>query len=376
VPEPSTPEPASPGEARRLSEVAAAIRHRAGPDGFVPFDEFQAQALYAPAIGYYNAPGRRLGTSGDFYTAAHVTPLFGATVADRVIAEHERLGRPRRFRVVEMGPGDGTLARSLLTELAQALPPDADWEYVLVERSTSLRDLALQRLAGSDHAARVRAAPSLAADGPFTGVVLANEFLDAQPVRRLRFGPGGWRELGVRWDGTRFVEADASARAVVGPPLPDVAPEGAIFEFSPAAEGFVRELSDHLARGTALVLDYGSEESLLLQRHPLGTLQAIRGHQALDDPLDLPGSADLSTFVNFTRIRATARSVGLVEQYYGSQAEALGAWGFERRFQDALGTVRTPEEEVKLRLSAKNLLFGFDSFRALEWRAGGGPAST
>jgi SAM-dependent MidA family methyltransferase len=357
-------------EAGRLGRVAEAIRRRADSAGFVPFDQFQAVALYAPGVGYYESPQLRLGSAGDFYTAAHVTPLFGATLAGRIVAEHERLGRPRRFRVVEVGPGDGTLAREIVQGLASGLSRSTEWEYVLVERSAPLRSLAEERLASSTQAGRVRVASALSADGPFVGVVLADEFLDAQPTRRLRFSDGRWQELGVRWDGARFTGAQAALRPIIGAPLPETAPEGAILELSPAAEGFVRELSDHLVEGAAIVLDYGDEEPQLLRRPPPGTLQAIRGHRALEDAYDQPGSADLSTFVNFTRIRAVGRAVGLGEEYYGPQSEALGNWGFEARFKEALATVGSGEAEVRLRLSVKNLLFGFDRFRALVWHAG------
>jgi SAM-dependent MidA family methyltransferase len=377
VPEPSRSEPPSlPGEEERLARVVEAIRQRAAPDGFVPFDEFQSAALYTTGAGYYDTPGRRLGISGDFYTAAHVSTLFGATIADRIVAEHQRLGRPRRFRVVEMGPGDGALAATIVEELGRALPVDADWEYALVERSTSLRDLVLGRLASSPNSDRVRTATALSADGPFEGVVIANEFLDALPSRRIRWADGTWRELGVRWTERGFGEAEGPLRPILGSELPAASPEGAILEFSPSAEGFARELSDHLVDGAALLLDYGEDESRLLQRHPPGTLQAFRGHRALPDPYDRPGSADLSTFVNFTRLRDVGRALGFAEEFYGSQAEALGRWGFEARFQRALGAAGGAEEEVRLRLAAKNLLFGFDNFRALEWRPGASPAPT
>ncbi len=367
---PSDPNAPVPDEAARLASVAEAIRRRADPTGFVPFDQFQAIALYLPGAGYYDAPDRRIGPAGDFYTAAHVSPLFGATLADRVAAEFVRLGSPFGFRVVEVGPGDGTLARSMIDALDARLPADANWEYLLVERSSALREQAVQRLAEAAASARVRVAEALSTDGPFRGVVIANELLDAQPARRLRYGTGRWRELGVRWNEDRFVAAESDLRPVVGMPLPEIAPDGAILEFAPSAEGFVRELADHLTQGTAIVLDYGAEEPDLLLGRPRGTLQAIRGHRTLPDPLDRPGYSDLSTFVDFTRVRSAAASAGLVERFCGPQREALRRWGFERRLESALAAVGGPEAEVRLRLAAKNLLFGFESFRVIEWSAG------
>jgi len=361
------PEPAA--ELERLRHVEERLRARADATGFLRFDLFQEIALYSPGVGYYEDPGRRLGPEGDFYTAAHVHPLFGTTVADRILTEFERLGRPARFRVVELGPGDGTLARSVLAALAPTLGDATRFEYVLVERSASLREGALAAARAGAGGGAARLGSALSEDGPFAGVVLGNEVLDAQPTRRFVRRSNGWEELGVRFEEARWREASTPiVDPLPGPALPASVPEGTVVEVSPAAEGLLRELGDHLQRGAAVFLDYGFDENDLVRGRPGGTLQAVRAHRVLDDPLAQPGSADLSTFVNFTRVRAAARRSGLVETAYGRQAEALLRWGFEARVRSALAGLDSASE-VRLRLAAKNLTFGFESFQVLELRA-------
>ncbi|EQD38988.1 protein containing DUF185, partial [mine drainage metagenome] len=178
----------------------------------------------------------------------------------------------------------------------------------------------------------------------------------------------GWREQGVRLDGGRLVAATEAPRRPVGPlPLPSAADPGTVFEWSPTAEALVREVADHLVRGTFVIDDYGLDEAEILAAHPRGTLQTIRRHREGEDPLARPGEVDLSTFVNFTRLRAAAARAGLLLRADRRQAEALGAWGFPALLEAALARSRSAEEGVRLRLAAKNLLFGFDRFRILEF---------
>ncbi len=358
-----------------MERVVERLRAAADPSGFVPFDRFMAIALYTPEVGYYSQPTSPLGPAGDFYTAAHVHPLFGATIAARVRAVRNAVAADRPFRVVELGPGDGTLARTVLDALAAGPQGSRELEYVLVERAPARAAEALARAEPAAVAAgvRLRLAASMGDEGPALGVVIANEVLDAQPVRRIRWDGGTWRELGVRLEGDRALPAESDLVRPVPPPALPVGPEpGVILEVSPLAESLVREVADHLIAGTFLLLDYGMEEAELLRGHPRGTLASVRGHRVVSDAYDAPGSADLSAFVNFSRVRECARRSGLVEVANCSQAEALASWGFPTLLDEAIRRARSSEEEVRTRLAAKNLLFGFERFRALELA----PAST
>lgn len=346
------------------AEIAARLAGSAGRDGFVPFDRFMDAALYSPGLGVYDRAASPLGTDGDFYTAAHVSPLWGATLAAHFHATARAAARPGPWRIVEVGAGDGALAASVLA----ALPPDGTFdEYVLIDRSTVARERALARARASAIGVRVTGRASLWADGPIRGIVFANELLDAMPARRLCRTAEGWKELGVRWSGERFQPAEADpAGPVPGPALATDVAAGTIVEVSPAGEAWVREVADHLAEGRAIIVDFGMGERELLRAHPSGTLAGVRRHRPVDDPLEAPGEVDLSTFVNFDRVRAAARGAGLAEVAFESQAEALGRWGFERVRAAALTAAADVAERVRLTLAAKNLLFGFERFRVLE----------
>lgn len=349
----------------RALRVRARLLDAIAREGPVPFDRFVEIALYDPSDGYYAQADLRMGRSGDFYTAAHASPLFGATLARRVLSEYDRLERPDAFRLIEVGAGDGTLLIDIARALRRARRTEPLLRAAIVEGAGPRRDRLVERL-GAEAGLSVDPYGSLAEVGPFEGIVLANELLDALPFRRLVGRGAGWRELVVAADGDRLGWAETElARPVPAPALP-TAEEGTVLEIGEASEGWIRELADHLVRGSAVLLDYGREEGELLRAHAGGTLAAVAGHRPLADPLGSPGLADLSAFVNWTRLRAVATRAGLQVLADRPQAEALGAWGFQDALQEARSEAPDDEARVRLQLGAKRLLFGFEGFRALE----------
>ncbi|MCI4349591.1 MAG: SAM-dependent methyltransferase [Thermoplasmata archaeon] len=370
----STPPTAGLTAEERVREAAVLtnLEDAARPSGILRFDQFVEIALYGGAAGFYTHPGVAFGPRGAFYTAPEVSDLFGRTLARRIAAEWSRLRDSDALTLVEAGAGDGTLACQLLRALASLLPGTVSVRYVVVERSAIQRARTIERLRSLPIPAGWTAEGfgTVGALGPFRGVLVANELLDAVPFRRWIRRAESWQELGVRVTGGHCVPIELD-----GPPtqpgLPPEAEEGSIYEVAAPGGTFVREIGDHLVEGAAIVIDYGAEEGELVRARRSGTLAGIRAHRP-SDPLAHPGLTDLSTFVNFTRLRASAQRSGLTVRADRSQAEALVAWGIEAEQAEALRAAPTAEAEVRIRLAVKNLLFGFSNFRVLEL----GPAAT
>ena len=359
------PRSAGPASSARLLERLTA---RADPSGFVPYDRYMDVALYDPEVGYYAGDRSPLGPGGDYYTAGHVSPLFAAMLARRIARGLAALPPGPPPVVFEVGPGDGSIAAGVIPALARSAGI-GPIEYRLIERSEprAREAYARARSAAEGTAVHVRRAESIGADGPLRGVGFANELLDALPARRIRSAGGRWRELGVRIEGGRLLSAEtAPEKSDVVPPLPTGLADGIVMEFSPAAEGWIREVADHLTEGELILIDYGMSEAELIRAHPTGTLEALRGHRFVDDPLASPGEIDLSCFVNFDRVRTVAASAGWTEVAFRAQSEALGAWGFPAVFEEAIAAAGSAEAGVRIRLAVKSLLFGFDRFRVLE----------
>ncbi len=351
-------------------ELRATLARRAEPDGFLPFDRFMETALYAPGVGYYDRARSPFGPEGDFYTAARVHPAYAATVARRLIDVRRRLGGNSPFAFVDLGAGDGSLAAGVVRALGERQEANGIG-VLLCDRAAAQRFASAEavRAVAEPLGVGVQVASSIAEVGPVAGFVLAHELLDAQPARRLRWSGTDWRELGLRLEGDRWVGATRELLAPVAlPPLPDLGPEdsGVVIEVSAAGEALLREVADHLVAGLLVVVDFGAEEGELIRGPRAGTTAAVRGHRTLASVEESPGQADLSTFVNFTRVRHAAAAAGLAAVAYRSQAEALGAWGLQEEADRALSRAHGAEEEVRVRLAIKNLLFGFGTFRVLE----------
>lgn len=305
--------------------LADTFRGRIAETGPIPLDQFMAEAVDA-----YYAAGRAFGAEGDFTTAPEISQVFGEILGLWAVVVWQSMGAPAPLRLVELGPGRGTLMADALRAAGQVPAFLAAAEVHLVERSPALRRQQKAALTGRnvtwhDGFAEVP-------DGP--AIVLANEFFDALPIRQLERTPDGWHEraVGVDDDGRFVFVAGAPVPpediAALGPAFA-AAEVGAIAEISPAAQAVAAEIAARLDAqgGAALIIDYGYGESA-----PGDTLQALRRHQFVP-PLDAPGEVDLTAHVDFARLGAAAREAGARVLGPVTQTRFLTGLGAEHRAQ-------------------------------------------
>jgi SAM-dependent MidA family methyltransferase len=299
-------------------ELSARLDAHLARHGPLTIAQFMHLCLYDPQGGYY-AAHPRLGAEGDFITAPHVSQMFGELLGAWAADIWDQLGRPRAVRLVELGPGDA----SLITDVLRGAPAGlrAAARLALVERSAPLRAIQARALAAADPAwfAAIGEVPR---DLPV--ILLANEFLDCLPIRQAVRAGSGWRErvVGRGEDGALALGLGAP---VTPPGAPPEAPEGAIFEWSPAVAAAGAEGGGLIAEagGVGLYIDYGAQG--------LGdTLQAVRGH-ARENPLASPGRADLTARVDFVTFLAAARDAGAAASGPTSQGAFLRRLGVEAR---------------------------------------------
>ncbi|MCJ2187012.1 class I SAM-dependent methyltransferase [Novosphingobium beihaiensis] len=247
----------------------------------------------------YYAGKDPLGSAGDFITAPEVSQMFGELTGLWLADIWMRAGGGKHVHYVELGPGRGTLARDALRAMQRAgLEPHVH----LVEGSTALREI--QR-AAVPQAEWHHDVASLPEDGPL--LVMANEFLDALPVRQLVKTPQGWRERMVDWQDGHFlpVAGDKLMDAAVPADMREQA-DGTLIETCPGAVAVVHDIAGRLAAqgGAALFIDYGYDAS-----RTGSTLQALKEHTKVD-PFAMPGEADLTCLVDFAAMADAARSGG------------------------------------------------------------------
>ncbi len=274
-------------------------------------------AYMARCNAHYYATRDPLGAAGDFTTAPEISQMFGELLGAWLADRWQAAGAPPGARLVELGPGRGTLMSDARRSLAAA-----GWgpQIAFVETSPVLR---AAQAARHPDAAWFDALEAVPDDGPL--FLVANEFFDALPVRQLVRTGRGWRERMVAADGGALVFAagPADVLPLVPPPLAAAAP-GSVVELSPASTAIAAEIGARLRErgGAALIVDYGYAGPATGE-----TLQAIRGH-APADPLADPGESDLTAHVDFAALAAVAggRAWGPA-----GQGDFLRALGIEAR---------------------------------------------
>ncbi|MEQ8193528.1 MAG: class I SAM-dependent methyltransferase [Rhodospirillales bacterium] len=285
------------------------LRERIKREGPLTVAQYMAAALGHPQHGYYMTRDP-FGRAGDFITAPEISQMFGELLGLWGAAVWQDMGRPRSVHLIELGPGRGTLMVDALRAVQRTVPAFYQaLDVALVETSPVLRkhqEAALQTWAPNGRLAWHESFDTVAA-GP--GIVLANEFFDALPIRQYVKDGQTWRERRVGLD------RDGGFCFSVSDPLTDISmiPErfrggdsGSIFETCPEGEKIVGAISRRLAAhgGVSLIVDYGHAVSGLGD-----TVQAVKG-QRYHDIFDTPGEADLTAHVDFQALADAARGQG------------------------------------------------------------------
>jgi SAM-dependent MidA family methyltransferase len=278
------------------------------PKGAERLDHFMARA----AATYYAARD----PFQDFATSPEISQAFGECLGLWAAVTWQAMGRPDPVLLVECGPGRASLMADALRAIAEMMPDfRAALQVHLVETSPRLREAQAAKLgaAGVTWHEDVGTLPK----APM--ILLANEFLDALPIRQFMRRGAAWYE--------RFVADGAFLEVPSDIALPEEAPEGAVREVNETAHGFAAWLGARLTRhgGAALLIDYGPAESGFGD-----SLQAMRAGQPVD-PLTAAGEVDITAHVDFAAFAAAACGAGAVAHGPLPQGVFLQRLGFMTR---------------------------------------------
>lgn len=298
------------------------IQQQFAPQQIISFEEWMNQALYNPWGGYYAGGLAKLSgdntasaLQGDFTTAPELTPWYGRTLTTQIT---QILEASHSLQILEFGAGSGKLALSILEQLN-----NPSIKYFIIELSADLK----QRQQGTlkDYSHQVEWLSAIPEN--FEGCILANEVLDAMPVKLVQ-----WREdnhleeIYVSWETGLLDYHNQPASPMLEqlmlsrmPPLPNYRTEVNL-----QAEAWIKSLGNHLKKGGILLIDYGfpQREYYHPQRHR-GTLMCHFQHHAHDEPLLYPGLQDITAHVDFTAIADAAIENHLEVLGYTSQARFL-----------------------------------------------------
>lgn len=312
-----------------IAVIRAAI---AGAGGRIPFARYMEIALTHPVHGYYasgrGAPGR---DGADFLTAPETSPYFGRCLAVQVAECWRRLGMPATFTLWEHGASTGTLARTLLDALAE-IEPD-----VYAATTYWLDDLSRTSLARARSVVAVHA-DHVAWGAPprgMIGVVLANEFVDALPVHRVRVREGTFQEAYVIWDGHAATFAEKWGAPSTADLTRTLAAEGVLLQEGQIAEvclaitPWLAEVARRIDTGYLVVIDYGDVASARYRpgRFPDGSLMCYHRHTANRAPYTHVGAQDMTAHVDFTALEQAANRACFTTLGLTTQAAFLASLG-------------------------------------------------
>lgn len=332
-PSPALILPEPPAELKQLSaRLCRRLSDSIAADGPMPFSRFMERALYEPGLGYYSAGLHKLGADGDFVTAPELGPVFARCLAKQVEQIASQTGA---YKILELGAGTGVLSADLLQALDPAALPQ---RYLILEPSADLRRVQQQKLAEAlpdlhDRIEWLDEPPTT----PWTGILLANEVLDALPVERFHLAGSQVEQLcvieadgGFAWTTQAAPpELDRAVRQALGEGMEQL-PDSFESEICPMLPAWLQAVTSSLARGCALFIDYGYPRRVYYAaERRMGTLICHYRHRGHDDPFFYPGLQDISAFVDFTTLAESGAACGLQLAGYTSQAMFLLASGLE-----------------------------------------------
>jgi NADH dehydrogenase [ubiquinone] 1 alpha subcomplex assembly factor 7 len=321
------------------ASLSARLHARIARDGPLTVEEFMQACLSDEAAGVY-ASRQPIGGKGDFITSPEISQIFGELVGVWAVAVWQSMGEPSRVTIAELGPGRGTLMADA-SRAWRGVPKFRDSVSVaLIDTSPVMVEAQHKTLKDAGVPLRWYAALDAVLEGPL--VVLANEFVDALPIRQFIRHGEAWRERLITSDGRggfAFIDGEVADE---DQHLPQTAPEAVVLETRPAAHALVRELGRRAGRAplAALIIDYGHEESGFGD-----TLQAVRGHHFADVLAD-PGTADLSAHVDFGDLKRVAVAAGLKAHGPMPQGEFLLKLGLAARRERLLQRATPTQAEA------------------------------
>ena len=324
-----------------LAEKIKALVRLNGPIGVT---DYFALCLADPQYGYYRTR-EPFGRAGDFVTAPEISQLFGEMLGIFLVHAWQRHGSPERVRLVEIGPGRGTMSADMLRVIAR-LAPELYTGLTAHLVETSERLTAVQRQTLQTHGSRVSWHESFEDVPEGFALIVANELFDAIPIRQFVRTATGFRErmVGLGADGElAFTTGPAGIDPALLPPGKEP-PHGTVFEVAPARAAVMQTICERLRGygGTALAIDYGHTVTGYGD-----TLQAVLKHE-YDPPLANPGEADLTSHVDFESLSLTAEACGLQVNGCVPQGDFLLGLGLLER-AGALG--RGKEEATQHEIS-------------------------
>lgn len=343
-------------ELKRSNLLTLKLKEEIEKKGPISFATFMEMALYYPHLGYYNAESTTLGKEGDFTTAPEISPLFAQCFAKQCQQILNELGTGD---MLELGAGTGRFAKDILTSLHKlgALPN----HYYIYEISHGMRQKQQDFLRKTCPLFFARIIWLDTLPSAFTGIIIANEVLDALPVHCFQIENNEIKERCVTVENNQFTWC---LRTPTKPQLTERVlelkkhyhlPEQYASEMNLHLPTFIKQLISTLTKGMVLFADYGyGQQEYYHPKRSKGTLTCFYQHKKYENPLWYPGLFDITAHVDFTSVIENAIDHGCELNGYTSQAAFLLSCGILELAKEDEKHL-SPADEVALHQAIKLL---------------------
>ena len=259
----------------------------------LPIDKFFMNVLYDNKFGYY-ASKQPFGLKGDFTTAPKISILFSEIIAIWIISVWEKLDKPEKFNIIELGPGDGSLTKVLLRTFKKFPEFNSAKKIYLYEESSYLKKIQKKTIDSKD-IRWIRSFDKIK-DGPV--IFFGNEFFDAIPIKQFKKIKNIIFEKNYRIDANykiketyekaskkdvKTIESYNTFKNLNFIEVPDLGLK--------ELKKIVKKISN--LQGCLLMIDYG-----YLKSQNKDTLQSVMKHKK-NNLLENLGKADVTSHVNF-----------------------------------------------------------------------------
>jgi SAM-dependent MidA family methyltransferase len=343
------------------STLTERLHERIAGEGPMTFRDWMEAALYDEQDGYYQRKDHSpWGRKGDYRTSPERSVLFAATFARYFSSLHRKLGGPKEWTIVEVGAGNGAFAQGVMRTLQDRYAEVfAATTYVIDDVGAQLQ--LENKLASFGDRVQFK---SLAEVEPMSaGIIFSNELMDAFPVHRVILSNGQLRELyvSVAGDGGFAWTIGPLSRSALADYLLDAEvtlAEGQVAEINLEASSWLKGAAEKLLRGYLVTVDYGEEAAELYDSvgRPDGTLRSFYRHQLVDDVLSRPGKHDITSTIDWSKLKRAGQEVGLEAIAFQRQDSFLLHAGLLEELELLKQHVASAVQRVGLSVTAREMI--------------------
>ncbi len=330
------------------------------------FAEYMDLVLYHTQYGYYSSGAVGIGAEGDFFTAVSLGTDFGELLAIQLFQMWQNLDCPSNFSLVEMGAGNGDLAKDILNYLSKKYPEFIEVvNYIIIEKSSSLRERQQQKLTDFHEVNLTWKSWHEILDHQLVGCCFSNELVDAFPVHQIVIHDRSLQEVFVTEQAGKIIEQYDEISTNNLQKYFDLIeieimqqdyPQDYRTEVNLMALDWLETIAQKLHKGYVLTIDYGYQAAKYY--HPQrsqGTLKCYYQHRHHNNPYVNLGQQDITTHVDFTALENQGKKLALETVGFTKQAIFLMALGLGDRLQE-LATGKYNIQEIFHRRDALHQL--------------------